>query len=186
MNNPPAITNIFRANKENHNLLPHSKTLISFDALGNPLSYFGDQFWDLSCYAHIYTKQSIIEFDLDHASPHTETITNQIKIILFYIIFARKRRDNNITLASIYNSFYIIRKISYMCLDFNCDFTTIKKNGLFLKALRNNLRDLSSDSQRKYINILYSINKAGMLYRIDNFGFDENYIQEIKKIKSLD
>ena len=180
MNKIPAIAHTFGNSKQDFNRHPQSNTLISLNDLGEPLSYFGDLIWDLSCYAHIYTQQSLIDFRLDHSSPNKETLSNQIKIILFFIIFSRKRRDNNITLASINNSFFMIRKIAYLCLDFNCDFTKIRKNGLFLKALNNHLVNLSWESKKKYISILNSINKAGMLYKIENFGFDEKYIQEIK------
>ncbi|MGQ0785687.1 hypothetical protein ACT4VH_08145 [Acinetobacter baumannii] len=180
MNKIPAIAHTFGNSKQDFNRHPQSNTLISLNDLGEPLSYFGDLIWDLSCYAHIYTQKSLIDFRLDHSSPNKETLSNQIKIILFFIIFSRKRRDNNITLASINNSFFMIRKIAYLCLDFNCDFTKIRKNGLFLKALNNHLVDLSWESKKKYISILNSITKAGMLYKIENFGFDEKYIQEIK------
>lgn len=180
MNKIPAIAHTFGNSKQDFNRHPQSNTLISLNDLGEPLSYFGDLIWDLSCYAHIYTQQSLIDFRLDHSSPNKETLSNQIKIILFFIIFSRKRRDNNITLASINNSFFMIRKIAYLCLDFNCDFTKIRKNGLFLKVLNNHLVNLSWESKKKYISVLNSINNAGMLYKIENFGFDEEYIQKIK------
>lgn len=180
MSNIPAIANTFGNSKQDFNLHPQSDTPISLNDSGEPLSYFRDQIWDLSCYAHIYTQQSIIDFHLDHYSQNSKILSNQIKVTLFYIIFSRKRRDNNITLASIYNNFIMIRKIAYLCLDYNCDFTSIKKNGLLLKALDNYLSDLSWESKKKYISVLNSINKAGMLYKIDNFGFDEKYISKTK------
>lgn len=181
MNRIPAIANTFGASKQDFNFHPQNDTPISLNESGKPLSYFGDQIWDLSCYAHIYTKQGIIDFHLDHSSKNKEILSFQIKITLFYIIFSRKRRDNNITLSTIYNNFAMIRKIAYLCLDYNCDFTNIAANGLFLKALRNHLSELSWESKKKYLSVLNSVNKAGMLYGIDNFGFSTQFIIEIKK-----
>lgn len=181
MNNIPALENTFGASKQEFNHHPKNDTVISLDELGNPLSYFESMIWELGCYAHNYTKQSEIDFTLNHPSNNKGILSHQIKITLFYLLFSRKRRDNNITLATIYNNFAMIRKIAYLCLDYNCDFTKMRKNGLLLKALKNHLSELSWESKKKYLSVLNSINKAGMLYQIDNFGFSEKYIQEIKK-----
>ncbi|NUF17316.1 hypothetical protein, partial [Acinetobacter lactucae] len=143
MNNIPAIADTFGASKQEFNHHPKNDTVISLDQLGKPLSYFESEIWELGCYAHNYTDQSEINFYLDHTSPKKYTLSHQIKIVLFYLMFSRKRRDNNITLKTIQGNFFIIRKIAYLCLDFNCDFTNIKNNGIFLKSLKNHLSELS-------------------------------------------
>lgn len=175
-----AISKMFGASKFDFNLQPQGDTVISLDDFGKPLSYFESQIWELGCYAHNYTGNTEIDFTLDHHSRNTDILIDQIKTTLFFIIFSRKRRDNNITIATVFNNFFMLRKIAYLCLDFKCDFTTIKKNGLFLKALKTHLSDLSWETKKKYVSVLNAINKAGMLYQIDDFGFDEKYIQEIK------
>ena len=51
MNKIPAIAHTFGNSKQDFNRHPQSNTLISLNDLGEPLSYFGDLIWDLSCYA---------------------------------------------------------------------------------------------------------------------------------------
>ena len=95
-------------------------------------------------------------------------------------MFSRKRRDSNITIASIYNNFAIIRKIAYLCLNFNCHFNNLKHNNLLLKNLKKFIFDLSGESQKRYIGIFNAINKAGFLYNINDFGFDVKFIESLK------
>lgn len=180
MTRTTAISKTFGASKFDFNLRPKNDTVVSLDTLGQPLSYFESQIWELGCYAHNYTGNTEIDFTLNHHSNNTDILINQIKTTLFFIIFSRKRRDNNITLATVFNSFFMLRKIAYLCLDFQCDFTKIKKNGLLLKALKDHLSNVSWETKKKYVSILNSINKAGMLYQINDFGFDEKFIQDIK------
>lgn len=180
-----AISDTFGSHKQSFNLNPKDDTPISVDGNGQVKSRFRDDIWDLSCYAHIYTQQANIDFNIEHNSNKKQILIKQLKTVLFYTLFSRKRRDNNITIASINNSFFMLRKLVYICLKYNCDFTTIKNNRLFLKNLKNHLLNLSWESQKKYINTFNSINKAGTLYGVENFGFDIKFIKEIKTLQNL-
>ena len=136
MNNTVQISNKFNTLTHNFHTPPKGDTPISIDSNGNIISYFKDNIWDCSNYAYIYAKQSKIDFNIESNSQNKDLIIYQIKLVLFYLMFSRKRRDSNITIASIYNNFSIIRKIAYLCLNFNCHFNNLKHNNLLLKNLK--------------------------------------------------
>ena len=180
MNNTVQISNKFNTLTHNFHTPPKGDTPISIDSNGNIISYFKDNIWDCSNYAYIYAKQSKIDFNIESNSQNKDLIIYQIKLVLFYLMFSRKRRDSNITIASIYNNFSIIRKIAYLCLNFNCHFNNLKHNNLLLKNLKKFIFDLSGESQKRYIGIFNAINKAGFLYNINDFGFDVKFIESLK------
>lgn len=181
MNKVVGVSETFNALIHNHGIFPDNEMPISLDESGKVISYFKDNIWDCSNYAHIYTKQSKIDFNMQCNSKDKDVVIYQIKLVLFYIMFSRKRRYNNITVATINNSFIMLRKIGYLCLDFKCTFSNLQNNRILLQSFKKLLFDLSWESQKKYINILNSIYKAGMLYQIPNFGFNLKFIGEIKK-----
>lgn len=168
-----------------HGPLPNDSTPVSTDESNAVVSCFGDNIWDYSNSAYTYSKDHILNFSLGSTNPSSNLLIYQVKLVLYYIIFSRKRRDNNITVSSIYNKFTHLRKIALLCLNHDCDFTSIQSNRSLLRDLKYHLADLSWDSQKKYIQTLHQINKAGLLYDIENFGFTEKYITDLKKNQDL-
>lgn len=164
-----------------HGRLPNDSTTVSRDANGEILSNFGDPVWDFSSSAAIYSSESEINFSLDSTNQNSTLLIQQIKLVLYYIIFSRKRRDNNITVKSINSHYYSIRKIANLCLKYNCDFSSLQTNHFFLNEIRRDLYDLKWETQKKYIRVIEFINKTGQLYDINNFGFPIKFVTELKK-----
>jgi len=160
--------------------LPNPNHVISRDNQGNILSIYSDDIWDFTFYSTTARNYPLNFKSWHQGKPHplTDIISNQMKQIIFSIIYLRPKESIQInTLRQKYISLRFFSKIAFQ-LGTNLR-DGFKKNQLFFHACQNELKKQKKSyatSLVVLINEMFHISKQHPLF---DFSFTANQIKHL-------
>lgn len=161
--------------------LPKESLVITYDASENPLSYFHDDVWDFKNYISSYSQTTVIDFNKGKVL--SEKSKYYLKLCMYFYIYHGIKNSISLSFVTIINKYRMLKIIALLCDSFNANFADIQENKFCLNAIIDSISFDSKMNIGKYLTIFELINKVGLFYNLESFGFSQESLNKIRFIK---
>lgn len=164
---------------------PSDDKAVSFDKEGNVLSRFSDEHWDFSALSVKYDTDCILDFS-EETGLNKETLLHFRLIILYRLLYNNQGRKDIISLATLFNDYFVLKRIALLFKCENSSFLNINKNSIVQRKYLNYISSNALSSSSQILRVLMMINKVGVFFNLGgDFGLNPSLIHRVREAISL-